>query len=346
MLFTTGAGVGWTLPLYELALLAAARHPGASIAVVTPEQRPAAVFGPAASREVAHRLTEAGIELQAGHVPEAFEDGRLWLAEGGSLPADLVVALPQPAGPAIAGLPCDAHGLPARRPLRARARRGRRVGGRRRDRASAQAGRPRRPAGRGRGALDRRRARRARRAGRSTNRPCAACCSPATRRASCATRRSRPCPAPPASGRCGRRPERSPTRASRATWPPTSPSASRPPAESQPSPEEHHHQRPPRPEFPLLAIFAVLISSRSSHLLVIAVPSVITLIAALATVIVFAIAVCWMLGLSSGLRPDRHCPSSSPTRPGSPTVRSPPTGRSPASRSRSPCLTRRRSRSR
>ena len=111
VLFTTGAGVGWTLPLYELALLAAARHPGASIAVVTPEQRPAAVFGPAASREVTHRLTEAGIELKAGHVPEAFEDGRLWLAEGGSLPADLVVALPQPAGPAIAGLPCDAQGF-------------------------------------------------------------------------------------------------------------------------------------------------------------------------------------------------------------------------------------------
>ena len=83
VLFTTGAGVGWTLPLYELALLAAARHPGASIAVVTPEPRPAAVFGPVASREVAHRLAEAGVELRAGHVPEAFEDGRLWLAEGG-----------------------------------------------------------------------------------------------------------------------------------------------------------------------------------------------------------------------------------------------------------------------
>jgi NADH dehydrogenase FAD-containing subunit len=37
--------------------------------------------------------------------------GALRLAEGGSLPADLVVALPQPAGPAIAGLPADAHGF-------------------------------------------------------------------------------------------------------------------------------------------------------------------------------------------------------------------------------------------
>jgi sulfide:quinone oxidoreductase len=111
VLFAAGAGVGWTLPLYELALLAAARHPDASIAVVTPEPRPAAVFGAVASREVARRLAMARIELRTGVAPEAFEDGRLWLAEGGSLPADLVVALPQPTGPAIPGLPSDAHGF-------------------------------------------------------------------------------------------------------------------------------------------------------------------------------------------------------------------------------------------
>ena len=111
VLFTTGAGVGWTLPLYELALLAAARHPDASIAVVTPEPRPAAVFGLHASREVARRMADAGVELRAGTLPEAFDDVRLWLAEGGSLPADLVVALPQPAGPQITGLPADGHGF-------------------------------------------------------------------------------------------------------------------------------------------------------------------------------------------------------------------------------------------
>jgi sulfide:quinone oxidoreductase len=111
VLFAASGGTGWTLPLYELALLAAARHPDASIAVVTPEVRPAAVFGAVASREVAHRLADAGVELRMGTLPEAFEDGRLWLAEGGSLPADLVVALPQTVGPALAGLPFDAHGF-------------------------------------------------------------------------------------------------------------------------------------------------------------------------------------------------------------------------------------------
>jgi sulfide:quinone oxidoreductase len=111
ILFATGAGVGWTLPLYELALLTAARFPEASVAVVTPEPRPAAVFGAAASREVAHRLADAGVDLHTGVLPEAVEEGTLWLAEGGSLAADLVVALPQPAGPAIPGLPADGHGF-------------------------------------------------------------------------------------------------------------------------------------------------------------------------------------------------------------------------------------------
>ena len=111
IVFATGAGVGWTLPLYELALLAAARHPGASVTVAPPEPRPAAVFGAVGSREVSHRLTDAGVRVLAGVLPEAVEGGALWLAEGGSVGADLVVALPQPAGPAIQGLPSDGHGF-------------------------------------------------------------------------------------------------------------------------------------------------------------------------------------------------------------------------------------------
>ena len=50
------------------------------------------------------------------------------------------------------------------------------------------------------------------------------------------------------------------------------------------------------PEFPLLAIFAGLIVVAMIPIcLVIAVPSVLTLIVALLTVIVFAVVVCWML---------------------------------------------------
>ncbi len=111
VLFVTGAGVGWTLPLYELALLTAARYPDASVAVATAEPQPAAVFGAVASREVSRRLTAAGVDVHAGVLPESVAGGALWLAEGGSLDADLVIALPQPAGLGIAGLPGDPHGF-------------------------------------------------------------------------------------------------------------------------------------------------------------------------------------------------------------------------------------------
>lgn len=111
LVFVAAPGVGWTLPLYELALLAAERRPDASIAVVTPEPRPAAAFGPVAAREVSRRLAAAGVAVHAGVLPESVEGGALWRADGASLEADLVVALPQPAGPAIPGLPSDAHGF-------------------------------------------------------------------------------------------------------------------------------------------------------------------------------------------------------------------------------------------
>ena len=79
--------------------------------MATLEPRPAAVFGAVASREVTRRLVEAGVAVHMGVLPEFAEDGRLWLAEGGSLEADLVVALPQSAGLGIAGLPADPHGF-------------------------------------------------------------------------------------------------------------------------------------------------------------------------------------------------------------------------------------------
>ena len=52
----------------------------------------------------------------------------------------------------------------------------------------------------------------------------------------------------------------------------------------------------PAPEFPLLAIFAALIVVAIVPIaLVIAMPSMVTLIAALGTVIAFAVAITWML---------------------------------------------------
>jgi sulfide:quinone oxidoreductase len=113
--FAATGGTGWTLPLYELALLTAARldeeGKDRRISVVTPEAEPLGIFGHTAGRDVARVLTEHHVELRPGTLAERFEDGRLWLATGGSMPADLVVALPEPLGPGLAGLPADESGF-------------------------------------------------------------------------------------------------------------------------------------------------------------------------------------------------------------------------------------------
>ena len=81
---------GWTLPLYELALLTARHAPtGASrpeLALVTPEPRPLALFGDRASTAVAELLAAAGIEfIGASHV-EPVEDGVRLLPSGRTPP--------------------------------------------------------------------------------------------------------------------------------------------------------------------------------------------------------------------------------------------------------------------
>ena len=113
--FTSAGGTGWTLPLYELALLVATRFDEAGrdrrLVVVTAEPEPVSVFGHAASRDVARLLTERHVEVLPGALAEAVDDGRLLLATGGSVAADLVIALPEPVGPRLAGLPFDEAGF-------------------------------------------------------------------------------------------------------------------------------------------------------------------------------------------------------------------------------------------
>ena len=106
--FVAPDGIGWTLPLYELALQAAVRH---HAVLVTPEPAPLAALGAETSRAVAARLTGAGVELRMGAHAVAAGDGEVRLADGPPLAADLAIALPRLAGPASAGLPCDADGF-------------------------------------------------------------------------------------------------------------------------------------------------------------------------------------------------------------------------------------------
>lgn len=113
--FVAAAGVTWTLPLYELALMTAeharARGLDLELEVVTREARPLDVFGTTASRTVAERLAAAGVGLRTGTFAQEYADGRLWLELEGPLEADLVIALPRLEGPRLPGLPADPDGF-------------------------------------------------------------------------------------------------------------------------------------------------------------------------------------------------------------------------------------------
>ena len=88
----------WALPAYELALLAASTLAArevytVTLAIVTPEPAPLAVFGERASAAVAELLEEAHITVHTATRPERHSDGRL-ITDGDEVPADRVVALP------------------------------------------------------------------------------------------------------------------------------------------------------------------------------------------------------------------------------------------------------------
>ena len=113
--FVATGGVGCTLPLYDLACLAAARAAAdgvdRDVEIVTAESEPLGVFGHAAARAVAGHLGSLGIGVRTGSLAEGVSEGRLWLATGGSIAVDVVIALPEPVGPGIPGLPVDGRGF-------------------------------------------------------------------------------------------------------------------------------------------------------------------------------------------------------------------------------------------
>ena len=116
VVFTIPIGTSWPLPLYELALLPAARVramgvPNVRLTLATPEDRPLHVFGSPASQAVADLLRQAGVELVTGVFPVAVEPRQLRLSSDRTLPADRVVTLPQLRGPSLLGLPHDGRGL-------------------------------------------------------------------------------------------------------------------------------------------------------------------------------------------------------------------------------------------
>ena len=107
VVFIVPHGTVWPLPMYELALMTArrpAKHE-AELTLVTPEDEPLGVLGPAASRAVSELLGEHGITLVAGVIPMGVGDGRLTLAPSGTVEADRFVALPAQQAIELDGVP-------------------------------------------------------------------------------------------------------------------------------------------------------------------------------------------------------------------------------------------------
>ena len=118
IVFALPGAVAWPLPLYELASLTAAYLAAygtrvVEVVLVTPEVRPLALFGPAASDAIAKLLEAGGVRVETLTVAQGWEDGILHLAGGADMQADAVVAVPRLEGPPIGGLPQDEDGFVA-----------------------------------------------------------------------------------------------------------------------------------------------------------------------------------------------------------------------------------------
>jgi sulfide:quinone oxidoreductase len=123
IVFAVPSGTTWPLPIYELALITAARLQAgdsrASVKIVTPEEAPLALFGRRASEAVAALLAARGIEVMTSTHPVALAHGALSVVPEGRIPATEIVALPALRGRAPEGIaqnaagfiPVDSHGL-------------------------------------------------------------------------------------------------------------------------------------------------------------------------------------------------------------------------------------------
>ena len=116
IVFVVPRGVAWSLPIYELALMAARRawetQVETNITIVTPEDRPLGVFGAAASADVTRRLEDAGIRVLCSSAAEIPKRGLVIVQpRGETIEAERVIALPVTQGPRLAGLPSDDEGF-------------------------------------------------------------------------------------------------------------------------------------------------------------------------------------------------------------------------------------------
>jgi sulfide:quinone oxidoreductase len=116
VVFAVPTGVSWPLPIYELALLMAARATerglDVEVSLVTSEREPLAVFGPRASTLVHSVLEDRGVRFIGDATAAGVRrDGALMLESDGPIRADRVVAVPQLRGRRITGVPATRWGF-------------------------------------------------------------------------------------------------------------------------------------------------------------------------------------------------------------------------------------------
>lgn len=114
--FVAPGRMAWPLPLYELALMTAGRaydmNIEMSITIVTPEDKPLAIFGERASEGVAQLLAKAKIETITNAHAEIPEQGHVSIGPGDRhVHAARIVALPELYGPSVHGFPLSHDGF-------------------------------------------------------------------------------------------------------------------------------------------------------------------------------------------------------------------------------------------
>jgi len=114
--FVSPGRMAWPLPLYELALMTAARAYDMNLEIdltlITPEERPLAIFGARASSAVLELLEQTHIETVNSAYAEVPREGEVVIHPGDRrLHVDRVVALPELYGPPIGGVPLGENGF-------------------------------------------------------------------------------------------------------------------------------------------------------------------------------------------------------------------------------------------
>jgi sulfide:quinone oxidoreductase len=113
--FCVPFGAFWTLPLYELAILSAARlrdrSTHAQVVLTSPEIAPLEAFGTRASAAMQRVLEEHAITFVGGVRPVAADGGELELDDGARISASAVITLPSLVGRNVPGVPHDGAGF-------------------------------------------------------------------------------------------------------------------------------------------------------------------------------------------------------------------------------------------